>query len=272
MAKQSQDTTQQREQLLKQMEKNAAFDGMGRDALLQAADDIGIDKNFAAVLFEDGKHGAIAFYYWQMRITALKQQLLGEKTIIQGVTAKIAHGVKLFLRGDSTECHQGQVALQHACANLLLPSKLPLLAKNIWQVSDVIWHFAGDNSTDHNYYSKRLLLSKALLTSLCFYFQDGSDDKANTESFVDRQLKTIVAAGKKLASGQKIVKNIGDAMVQLLKTLSANSDGLSMKPRKINLRIREGKSASMQNDPIFVTRKLLKNFIKRRVQNFAINI
>ena len=35
----------------------------------------------------------------------------------------------------------------------------PLAAKNIWQTADIIWFFAGDKSTDFNYYTKRTLLS-----------------------------------------------------------------------------------------------------------------
>ncbi len=256
-----------RQKLLQEMAQQAAFDGMGRDALLMAADNLAIERDYASLLFEDADSGTIAHYYWQMRIEHLQEALSVETKDMKGVTEKVSYGVKLFLKG--TDAHQGQTALQYATAHLLLPSKIKLLMKHIWQVCDVIWHFAGDNSTDHNYYTKRILLSKALIASLCFYFQDEEVDKKASERFIDAQLNMIVFVGKNISSGQKIVKNMGDTMVVLLKTLSAHSDGLKLKPSMPHLRMQENSHHQAQNNPIFITRKLMKNFIKRRVQNLT---
>ncbi|MCH9843945.1 MAG: COQ9 family protein [Alphaproteobacteria bacterium] len=266
------DLQQTRYQLLREMQRLAGFDGMGADGLTQAAQTLAIDENFAYSLFDNADKTTLAHHYWQMRLYDLRQNLQGQlasnNADKMGVTAKVAYGANLLFIGKQDNPHQGQDALQITSAILLLPSNMPLLLKNIWQISDAIWHFAGDTSTDHNYYSKRFLLSQAMLTSLCFYVQDSSDNKCDTEDFINSQLRNIVAVGKKMAKGKKAVGNIGDALVLLLKTASPYSKGLGdlPKPPKMpNLRTKE----QNRDNPIFITRKLLKNFVKRRIQNIT---
>ncbi|MCH9852908.1 MAG: COQ9 family protein [Alphaproteobacteria bacterium] len=269
------DLQQTRYQLLRQMESLAGFDGMGADGLSQAAQKLTIDENFAYSLFDNADKTTMAHYYWQMRLYDLREDLRGKLTADSdnsvdkmGVTAKVAYGANLFFIGKQDTPHQGQDALQITSASLLLPSNMPLLLKNIWHISDAIWYFAGDTSTDQNYYSKRFLLSQAMLASLCFYVQDSSDNKSDTEDFITSQLRNIVAVGKKMAKGKKAVGNIGDALVLLLKTASPYSKGFgdSPKPPKMpNLRTKQ----QNRDNPVFITRKLLKNFVKRRIQTIS---
>ncbi len=271
------DLQKTRYQLLREMERFAGFDGMGADGLTQAtqrlaAQTLTIDENFAYTLFDNADKTTLAYHYWQMRLHDLRENLRAQPTAdadinAMGVTAKVAYATNLFFIGKPDTPHQGQDALQITSATLLLPANMPLLLKSIWHISDAIWHFAGDKSTDHNYYSKRFLLSQALLASLCFYVQDGSDNKNDTTDFINAQLRNIVAVGKKMTMGKKAVGNMGDALVLLLKTASPYSKGFGGGQRTphLNLRIKE----QNRDNPVFITRKLLKNFVKRRIQNIS---
>ena len=42
---------------------------------------------------------------------------------------------------------------------LLIPSNYNLLTQNLYKTVDLMWHIAGDNSTDFNFYSKRIILA-----------------------------------------------------------------------------------------------------------------
>ena len=240
-----------RYQLLREMERGAGFDGMGADGLAQAGQTLAIDENFAYSLFDNADKATLAHGYWQMRLHDLRQNLQAQAdNTAMGITAKVAYGTNLFFIGKPDTPHQGQDALQITSATLLLPSNMPLLLKTIWHISDAIWHFAGDKSTDHNYYSKRFLLSQAMLASLCFYVQDGNDNKKDTTDFINAQLRNIVMVGKKMAVGKKAIGNMGDALVLLLKTASPYSKGFGggQNMPHLNLRIKE----QNRDNPVFI--------------------
>ncbi len=266
-------------QLLQQIELDAGFNGIGRQALLQASEACKIDRHFALALFDDGHKQAIAHHYWEMRIASLSHALAQPHQII-GTTDKVAYGIKLFLQGNADAPHQGKTALQYCSASLLLPPHVTMGLKHIWRVSDVIWQFAGDISTDHNYYSKRILLSQVLMMSLPFYWQDSSDHHAATEEFVAGRLKNVVMVGKNIGMASKKISSAGEAIAQLLKIISPYSEtktklrplvkGAMAYPMP-NLRMKNESVSSAQTaqHPALVTRKLLKNFVKRRAQKFA---
>lgn len=67
---------------------------------------------------------------------------------------------------------------------------------NLGDLVDLVWHLAGDNSTDLNWYSKRLVLAVVYKSSELFLIQDRSPDFSDTWHFLDRRLEDAMAAGK----------------------------------------------------------------------------
>lgn len=63
----------------------------------------------------------------------------------------------------------------------------------LWAVADEIWHHAGDTSTDHNYYTKRALLSQILLHAVLLMTGAGAYHAAEMRAFLQRDIARVFA-------------------------------------------------------------------------------
>ncbi|MBN8520846.1 MAG: COQ9 family protein [Alphaproteobacteria bacterium] len=68
-------------------------------------------------------------------------------------------------------------------------------AQILWKTSDVIWQWAGDESQDYNYYTKRTLLSGVLATTTLCALDDTSPDLSTTRHFLDRRIENVMQLG-----------------------------------------------------------------------------
>ena len=55
----------------------------------------------------------------------------------------------------------------------------------LWATADIIWKIAGDQSTDFNHYTKRILLSWVYLTTFACWAKDKDKTFQETRSFLD---------------------------------------------------------------------------------------
>jgi ubiquinone biosynthesis protein COQ9 len=72
---------------------------------------------------------------------------------------------------------------------LTLPNNYKLSIKNLYNTIDEIWFLAGDNSTDFNFYSKRVILTSIYLVVIIHFINNKNLDK--TIELLDRQLKKV---------------------------------------------------------------------------------
>ena len=70
------------------------------------------------------------------------------------------------------------------------------LQKLLFNISDEIWYQSGDESTDFNYYSKRVILMNIYLSSYLYSIYDNSNDLDNTKLFIDKQISRVLKFGK----------------------------------------------------------------------------
>lgn len=69
-------------------------------------------------------------------------------------------------------------------------------SKMLWKTVDMIWYLAGDQATDINHYTKRLLLSSVYSSSLIYWLRDESDNYSDTESFIQRRIEEVMQLQK----------------------------------------------------------------------------
>ncbi len=72
--------------------------------------------------------------------------------------------------------------------HLMLPQNLKIMKKNLYKTVDSMWYLAGDNSTDFNFYTKRLTLAVIYVNALIVFF---NNDYNKAESNIDKNLKII---------------------------------------------------------------------------------
>ncbi|XP_051916969.1 ubiquinone biosynthesis protein COQ9, mitochondrial [Hippocampus zosterae] len=97
-----------------------------------------------------------------------------------------------------------------AMSILLLPYNIPKSLEHLATLVDDIWYYAGDRSTDMNWYSKRAALTGIYNTTELVMLQDSSPDFQDTWNFLDNRIQDIV----NMASSAKQVQSTGTAVVQ----------------------------------------------------------
>lgn len=97
-----------------------------------------------------------------------------------------------------------------AMSLLLLPHNIPEGLKLLSSLVDDIWYYAGDRSTDMNWYTKRAALTGIYNTTELVMVQDSSPDFQDTWNFLNNRIQDIV----NMASTAKQVQSTGEAVVQ----------------------------------------------------------
>ncbi len=89
---------------------------------------------------------------------------------------------------------------------LLLPNNYKLLSSQIYKSVDSIWHIAMDQSTDFNYYTKRIILSGIYSSTLFHFFNNNNIDETEEKlDFLLSKVSKIPSIKKNIYSlGQKI--------------------------------------------------------------------
>ena len=73
--------------------------------------------------------------------------------------------------------------------HLLLPNNYKFSSKNLYRTVDQIWFLAGDNSTDFNFYSKRIILA-SIYTSTMIHFIN-NDNMDGTIFLLNKLLRKV---------------------------------------------------------------------------------
>lgn len=207
--------------------KIAGFEGWNDKALELAfektffvnnQDKIGskVDKNFIPLIFENGIFSIIDFITLQ-RCESLKITIENNQEFVNLRTnEKVAFLVFHLLKIDE----ENKISLQrlnnfYIDLKNFSPSKVALQGfrpinhalQKLYFVADYIWNLCGDNSTDYNFYSKRLILAKVLARSYWFFIKDNSPESRSTQEFIQKQIANIIKFSRfKKTSKEKFVR------------------------------------------------------------------
>jgi ubiquinone biosynthesis protein COQ9 len=166
---------------------HAAFDGWGMAALAQAAEELGVPADRAALAFPDGAIGMIDVWFAsidrEMAVRAPAPMLAARK-IRDRITLLIA------ARLDAAEMHRE--ALRRALAILAMPQNTVRAARLGWRAADGMWRLAGDRSVDLAHYTKRLTLAGVYAATLLVFVDDSSENFVETRAFLDRRIAGVM--------------------------------------------------------------------------------
>lgn len=108
------------------------------------------------------------------------------------IRERIATAVMVRLRAHVGE----REAVRRALGIYAMPWHAADGLKALYATVDAMWREAGDTSTDYNFYTKRLLLSKVYTTTLYVWLDDTRDDLAETEAFLHRRIENVMQIEK----------------------------------------------------------------------------
>lgn len=163
-----------------------AFDGWTLGALETAAISVGLTPFDVKRAFPGGVVEAVNLFAAradEQMIAALPADFSSQK-----VREKIATAVMVRLRQQLPH----REAVRRALAIYAMPWNTADSIKRGWATADAIWRAAGDTSTDYNYYTKRLILTKVYSATLMVWLNDNSVDLAETEAFLRRRIDNVM--------------------------------------------------------------------------------
>ncbi|KAG9338095.1 hypothetical protein JZ751_027066 [Albula glossodonta] len=115
-------------------------------------------------------------YGWSVEAISAGAQTLGLSSAAAG----------MFINGA------GDLILHFIAHILLLPHNIPNSLKHLSTMIDDIWYYAGDRSTDMNWYTRRAALTGVYNTSELVMLQDSSPDFQDTWIFLDKRIQDII--------------------------------------------------------------------------------
>lgn len=157
----------------------------GASLLSQVNRDCEFLENYHLALFPDGMGQILSEFENYLNIKMIS--MLGADKIPEKIREKIARA--LFVR--ITKILSKEALMNHA-AYMALPHGSMIAIENICKGCDAIWRFAGDQSTDFNYYTKRGLLMPIYISAHSYYLADESDDFQDTQNFINSSLEKVI--------------------------------------------------------------------------------
>ncbi len=166
---------------------NAAFDGWSDAARDMAADAAGIDRDVAALAFEQGPVDMIDAWFADIDV-AMLESVPPERLSAMKIRARIAALVEARLQATAAD----RESLRRALAILALPQNLTKAGRLGWRTVDTIWRAAGDVATNYNHYTKRTILLGVYAATVTVFLDDDSEGFAETRAFLSRRIDGIM--------------------------------------------------------------------------------
>lgn len=180
-----------RDKIVLAMLPGVPFEGWSRRALRHAAKRVDLTEAEMSSLFPHGVRDAVvAFNDWADRTTeaALAKQ--------HGTRLKLRERIALGVRTRLTVLEPHHEAVRRMLAFLTLPANLSLGPRLLYRTVDMLWHAAGDRSTDFSFYTKRGLLAGIYAATTLYWLDDKSPDHAATAEFLDRRIAEVMQIPK----------------------------------------------------------------------------
>jgi ubiquinone biosynthesis protein COQ9 len=166
---------------------NAAFDGWSKAALTMAADQAGLDRDVAALVFPGGAVEMIDAWF------AHVDRVMAEKLPPARLAPmKIRERIAALVEARLEAVKEDREALRRALAILAMPQNVAHGVKLAWRSADAMWRAAGDTATDYNHYTKRAILAGVYGATVTVFLNDESEDLADTRAFLGRRIDGIM--------------------------------------------------------------------------------
>jgi ubiquinone biosynthesis protein COQ9 len=165
--------------------------GWGESSVCKALEENNNDPSLKNLIFEDGVFSVTEFFIDE------NNKKLEEKIIkiynFEGL--KIREKISISLL-NLFELELGNTASLYELKQFYKSGAKPLLSgiKHAYKISDFIWFLIKDKSTDYNFYTKRLILSKIILKTFFAFLKDNNLVKIRL--FIDLEVEKVMKIEK----------------------------------------------------------------------------
>ncbi|KFU94712.1 hypothetical protein M959_08878, partial [Chaetura pelagica] len=185
--------------------------GWTAEAIAEGAKTLGLSVAAAGMFHSDGSE--LILHFVSQCNTKLSELLEQEQKLVQLGEAE-KKPTDQFLR-DAVEARLRMLIpyidkWPQALSILLLPHNIPTSLSLLTSMIDDIWHHAGDQSTDFNWYTRRAVLTGIYNTTELVMMQDSSPDFEDTWRFLENRVADAMNMGNTASQ----VQSTGEALVQ----------------------------------------------------------
>lgn len=177
--------------ILLHMLEDVPFDGWTLNGAEAAAQALDYEDGTVRALFPAGVSDVLVHfsdYADRAMLAAMDSHDLGAMCIRERIRAHILARLEMLAE------HKEAVGL--SLAYWKFPARQGSATKMLWKTADRIWNASGDSSTDYNRYTKRLILSGVLASTVMVWLRDESADHEKTNAFLDNRIENVMQFGK----------------------------------------------------------------------------
>ncbi|XP_069408948.1 ubiquinone biosynthesis protein COQ9, mitochondrial [Ovis canadensis] len=185
--------------------------GWTAEAIAEGAQSLGLSSAAASMFGNDGSE--LILHFMTQCNARLTRVLEEEQKLVQLGQAEKKKTDKFLRDAVETRLRMLIPYIQHwprALSILMLPHNIPPSLNLLTSMVDDMWHYAGDQSTDFNWYTRRVVLAGIYNTTELVMMQDSSPDFEDTWRFLENRISDAMNMGHTA----KQVKSTGEALVQ----------------------------------------------------------
>lgn len=216
------DSFTNKEKILNEFLVICEFDGWTNQALIKALNRCSIEEKFLNLIFENGCLDLAEFYIDYQN----KKAADNISKIVNFNQDKIRNKIRFFLYERFEVEKNNKIALQRLANFYSNPKNFisfetgpkPMIKglTSCCKIADFIWTNIGDQSTDFNFYTKRLTLAKIIFRSLFVFLKDDSINLEKTKNFIDVEIEKIMKFEKYKMQVKNFTKNAQESLKEML--------------------------------------------------------
>lgn len=192
------DSKENKRKILQFFLKNIESEGVCQKSYEKSFIEAKIDFGAAELIFENGILDLLDFYSEEIVSEVEKSIKKNEKFAVLRINEKINFAlIQLFLsqknqRLAAFQIHKYYLNLSNFrdFGEIYRPKIFAF--KNAFYFADKIWLAIGDETTDFNFYTKRLVLAKVIIRAFFAFLKDESENLAKTQEVIDKEIAKVL--------------------------------------------------------------------------------
>ena len=169
----------------------SVFDGWTNNTIIKACSELKLPREMAEILYPRGIEELVEAF--SQKIDAEFEKHVSS---FDGSGIRIRDQIKTLVSARFKLYEPYKDAISRLVKSSYFIKNSSQGAKMLWSNASNIWYICGDKSTDHNYYSKRTLLSMVYVSSFLYWVNDDSEGHMKTNEFLERRIDNVLSIGK----------------------------------------------------------------------------
>ena len=170
--------------ILTSAKKHIPFDGWNEKIFSTVANDLKISIDEIHALFPNNYIDLLKFY-----LEDSENKMLIDSKKLKISNMKINKKIYEIILFRIKKNLNNKQLIRKTFIALSSPKNSLLGMSSLFSIVDNMWFVAGDNSSDFNYYTKRLVLAGVYTSVLLYWLNDDSKNLIKTENYLNKQLK-----------------------------------------------------------------------------------